>query len=158
MILNSQIWQQTIAAAILAVAGKAEWIRAIQRGAKEIESSRYWSVDGVTLTIKSTTSGKLYRITAEHTCEATQSGHKAYKHRAEDRLMVRYLANLGAAQAASETKRVANVEHTRVVISDAQGVKRIDGEIRRASMLAEASNAPLQPPTLRGEMYAGLDV
>ena len=89
MILNSQIWQQTIAAAILAVAGKAEWIRAIQRGAKEIESSRYWSVDGVTLTIKSTTSGKLYRITAEHTCEATASGFKACKHKAAHRLMVK---------------------------------------------------------------------
>ena len=167
MILNSQIWKQTVATAILAATDQAAWIRAIERAVKEIEKSSYWSFDGVTLTIKSTTSGKLYKITAEHTCEATQNGFKACKHKAAHRLMVRYLERLGAAQAASETKRAQSwsaergqevVEHKRVVISDAKGVKRIDGEIRRASMLAEAANAPLLPPTIKSETYGGIDI
>ena len=140
MILNNQIWQQTVAAAILAVSGQAAWVRAIERAKHGIEKSAYWSFDGVTLTIKSTTSGKLYKITAEHTCEATANGHTACKHRAAHRLMVRYLERLGAAQAASETKRAVNwsagrghevVETKRVVISDAQGVKAIHGTISR---------------------------
>ena len=134
MILNSQIWKQTVAAAILAATGQAAWIRAIERAVKEIEKSAYWSFDGVTLTIKSTTSGKLYKITAEHTCEATANGFKACKHKAALRLMLRY------------SERLALSEKARQV------------EQRKPSMLAASAIAPLQPPTLRGEVYNGMDV
>ena len=53
----------------------------------EIEKARYWSFDGSTLTLQSTTSGRLYRIGDAHTCEA-RSG--TCKHRAARRLMLRY--------------------------------------------------------------------
>ena len=68
MILNSKIWKQTIAAALVAVTGQRAWIRAIEKGVREIERSAYWGfADGV-LTIKSLTSSKLYRVTKEHSC------------------------------------------------------------------------------------------
>jgi hypothetical protein len=132
MILNNKIWQQTVAAAIVAVAGKAAWVRAIERGAKEIERASYWSFDGVTLVIKSTTSGKLYKITAEHTCEAIANGHKACKHRAAHRLMQRYL--------------------------EALKVSAVEVETKRASMLDEARKAVLVRRTVKGEKYGTIDV
>jgi hypothetical protein len=91
MLLNSQIWKQTIATAIAAVAGNTDWIRAIESGAREIEKAAYWSYDAQTgvLKIKSTTSGKLYTITAEqHTCEATAKYGKRCKHQTALRLLV----------------------------------------------------------------------
>jgi hypothetical protein len=56
MILNSTIWQQTINEAKAKSAGKAAILRAIERAVFEIEHSRYWSFDGSTLRIQSTTS------------------------------------------------------------------------------------------------------
>lgn len=132
MILNSQIWKQTVAAAILAVSGQAAWVRAIERGAKEIERASYWSfADGV-LKLKSTTSGTLYVIDEQHTCEAQANGHKACKHKAAHRLMVRYLERLKAFEAQSQTAK--------------------------PSMLAEANKAVLAPRTIKGEKYGGIDV
>ncbi len=56
MILNTQIWQQTIEAAKAAASTSPAWLRAIDRAVIEIERSRYWSfADGV-LTIISTIS------------------------------------------------------------------------------------------------------
>ena len=104
MILNNQIWKQTIATALVAVTGKRDWIRAIERAVIEIEKSAYWSfADGV-LTLKSLTSGKLYVITAEHNCDATENGHKACKHRAARQLMLRYSERLALSELACETQ------------------------------------------------------
>jgi len=106
MILNSSIWQEVIAAAKTATASTPEWLRAVERGAKEIECARYWSfADGV-LSIRSTTSGELYRVDDRHTCEATRHG-KPCKHRASRRLMQRYaerLAQMPAPAAAPAPK------------------------------------------------------
>ena len=77
MILNTQIFNQTVAAAKAKCAGNASLLRAIERAVVEIERAKYWSfADGV-LTIISTTSGKRYVIGDGHTCEA-QSKH--WKH------------------------------------------------------------------------------
>jgi hypothetical protein len=138
MILNSQIWKQAVAAAILVVAGRADaaaWTRTIQTVVREVEKAAYWSFDAQTgvLRIKSTTSDTVYIVTAEdHTCHATLKFGKRCKHQAALRLLIRYTALLGASEARAETKR--------------------------PSMLAAGAIDPLQPPTLRGEMCNGVDV
>ncbi|MGH9838045.1 MAG: hypothetical protein ACREEM_04600 [Blastocatellia bacterium] len=89
MILNNQIWNEVIEAAKASTANTPEWLRAVERGAAEIERARYWSfVEGV-LSIRSTTSGELHRVDDQHTCEATRHG-KPCKHLAARRLMRRY--------------------------------------------------------------------
>jgi len=94
MILNTQIWQDTINAAKAAASTSPAWLRAIERAVVEIERSRYWSFDGDVLTIQSTTSSKLYRVGADHTCEAKGG---ICKHRASRRLIQRYTERLHAA-------------------------------------------------------------
>lgn len=97
MILNTTIWQQTIEAAKTAAANSPAWLRAIERAVIEIEKSKYWSFDGSTLVIISTTSKKTYKIDENHTCEACANGHSACKHRAARRLMIRYTERLQSA-------------------------------------------------------------
>jgi hypothetical protein len=96
MLLNSQIWSETINAAKAAASTSPAWLRAIERAVIEIEKSRYWSFDGSTLVIISTTSKKTYRIDENHTCEAVANGHTACRHRAARRLMLRYTERLNA--------------------------------------------------------------
>jgi len=134
MILNTQIFNQVIETAKAKSEGNAYILRAIDRAVAEIEKSSYWSFDGNTLRVKSTTSGRLYSVDDSHRCEAHQQ-YAVCKHQVARRLMQRYLEALqvAAAQAAAETKP-------------------------RLSMLVASSTAPLQPPTLCGEMYAGIDV
>jgi len=97
MILNTNIWQQTIEAAKAASATSPAWLRAIERAVIEIERAPYWSfADGV-LVITSTTSKKTYRIDEAHTCPACENGHQACKHRASRRLIQRYTERLQAA-------------------------------------------------------------
>ncbi len=147
MILNNQIWKATVAAALAVVTGNAAWVRAIERGAKEIERAAYWSfADGV-LTIKSTTSGKLYRIDDQHACEATANSHKACKHRAAHRLLTRYAERLGVATAEGETKRVQNCSS-----------KRGHEVVETQSMLIEASKAVLVKRAIEGETYGRIAV
>ncbi|HKQ76711.1 MAG TPA: hypothetical protein VJ810_23655 [Blastocatellia bacterium] len=97
MILNTQIWQQTVSAAKVAASNNPQWLRAIERADLEIRRSRYWAFDGSTLTIQSTTSKKLYRVDGNHTCDAIANGHKACRHRAARQLMIRYTERLNAA-------------------------------------------------------------
>src|SRR5262245_43114941 len=97
MLLNTHIWSETIAAAKSAASNNPAWLRAIDRADNEIRRSRYWAFDGSTLIIQSTTSKKLYRVDENHTCEACTNGHKACKHRAARRLMIRYTERLAAA-------------------------------------------------------------
>jgi len=97
MILNTRIWQDTVTAAKTAASSSPQWTRAIERADLEIRRSRYWSFDGSTLTIQSTTSKKLYKIDDAHTCDACEKGRKACKHRAARRLMIRYTERLAAA-------------------------------------------------------------
>jgi len=97
MILNTRIWQETVNAAKAAASASPAWLRAIERAKVEIEKSKYWSFDGSTLVIISTTSKKTYRIDENHTCEACESGHRACKHRAARRLMIRYAERLQTA-------------------------------------------------------------
>ena len=97
MLLNSKIWSDTISAAKAAASTSPAWLRAIERAVIEIERSKYWSFDGTTLTIISTTSKKTYRIDDQHTCTACANGHSACKHRAARRLMIRYTERLQTA-------------------------------------------------------------
>lgn len=59
MILNSQIWQQTIETARTKSAGNAALLRAIDRAVVEIEKAVDWSFVAGVLRIQSTTSPKL---------------------------------------------------------------------------------------------------
>lgn len=140
MILNSSIWQQTINEAKAKSAGKPAILRAIDRAVTEIERSAYWSFDGQTLRIQSTTSRKLYVVNDGHTCEAQS---KTCKHHIARRLMLCYPQRLGVAAAEAETKRIQNwpagaghpsVETKKVMLSDARGVKAIHGQIRRVAV------------------------
>jgi hypothetical protein len=146
MILNSSIWQQTISEAKAKSADKPAILRAIDRAVKEIEHSAYWSFDGQTLRLKSTTSAKLYVVDDGHTCEAQS---KTCKHHIARRLMLRYTQALGVAAAEVETKRVQNW-------STGRGHEVV--ETRKASMLTAAGKAVLVKRTVRGEMYNGIDV
>lgn len=98
MILNTKIFTATIAAAKAKCAGRADCQRAIDRAVIEITKAAYWSFDGETLTIQSTTSHKMYRIDAAHTCEART---KHCKHSVARLLMVRYTERLKGAVAVS---------------------------------------------------------
>ena len=99
MILNTAIFTATIAAAKTAAANRPEVIRAIDRAIVEIQKAAYWSfADGV-LTIQSTTSRKLYRVDAAHTCEAKS---KCCKHHIARLLMIRYSERLATAPAVTE--------------------------------------------------------
>jgi hypothetical protein len=91
MILNTRIWTETINAAKAAASTSPAWLRAIDRAVIEIEKAKYWAFDGDTLTIISTTSGKMYHINDAHTCEAKGG---ICKHRAARRLMMRYTERL----------------------------------------------------------------
>jgi len=117
MILNTRIWNETINAAKSAAADSPAWLRAIERAVIEIEKSKYWSFDGATLVIISTTSKKTYRIDENHTCEAVANGHAACRHRAARRLMQRYTERLNAqpapAAAAPASRLVRRVERDR---------------------------------------------
>ncbi len=136
MILNNQIWQQTISEAKAKSAGNAALLRAIDRAVNEIERSTYWAfADGV-LRIKSTTSRKLYVIDDAHTCEAQS---KTCKHHIARRLMLRYTQTLGVASAEVETKRASVTA-------------------AKPSMLDEASKAVLVNRTIEGETCGGIAV
>ncbi len=140
MLLNPQIWQQTIEAAKAKSEGNAALLRAIDRAVIEIQKAVYWSFVAGILRIQSTISKKLYVVDDGHACEATQNGHKFCKHTIARRLMLRYVERLGASEATGETRTLRNwqagvghdvVETKRLTVSDARGVKRIDGQIRR---------------------------
>lgn len=133
MILNTTTWQQTINEAKAKSAGKPAILRAIDRAVIEISRSKYWSFDGQTLRLQSTTSTKLYIVEEGHTCDAQS---KTCKHHIARRLMLRYTQALGVAAAEVETKR-ASV---------------------KPSMLAEASQAVMANRRVRGEMRNGMDV
>lgn len=94
MILNTSIFAATIAAAKTKAANRPEVLRAIDRAVVEIQKAAYWSfADGV-LTIKSTTSGEMYKVDAAHTCPARS---KVCKHHIARLLMIRYTERLAAA-------------------------------------------------------------
>lgn len=94
MILNTAIFTATIEAAKTAAANRPEVLRAIDRAVVEIERAAYWSfADGV-LTIKSTTSGEMYKVDASHDCPAHS---KTCKHNIARLLMIRYNERLAAA-------------------------------------------------------------
>ena len=91
MILNTSIFTATVIAAKIAAANRPDVLRAIERAVVEIQRAAYWSfADGV-LTIQSTTSKKLYRVDAAHTCEAKS---KCCKHSIARLLMIRYAERL----------------------------------------------------------------
>jgi hypothetical protein len=136
MFLNTKVWQQVVAAALAAVGNNLAWKRAVERGAREIERSRYWRfADGV-LRIQSTSSKKFYDVDANHTCEATRNGHRACKHRAAHRLMMRYVEALAALDAPTPTP----------------------AQPTRAQREAERNNAVLVKPQPSGLRYNGVDI
>jgi hypothetical protein len=146
MILNSSIWQATINEAKTLSASNPAILRAIGRAVVEIERSAYWSFDGGTLRIKSTTSRKLYVVDESHTCEAQS---KTCKHHIARRLLARYTRNLGVAAVEVGTKRIINwsAERGHQVV-----------ETKRASMLDEAGKTVMVRHTIKGEMCNGMDV
>ncbi|NOT60064.1 MAG: hypothetical protein HOP19_07545 [Acidobacteria bacterium] len=93
MILNTSIWQAVINEAKAKAVNPPAWLRAIDRAVVEIEKARYWSFTDGVLTIESTTSRKLYKVDAAHTCEARNG---ICKHRAARRLMELYFTALQA--------------------------------------------------------------
>ena len=99
MILNTSIWQETIAAAKSAASASPAWLRAIDRAVIEIERSIYWSYVGGVLTLRSTTSGSHYTVDDNHECPAKGG---ICKHRAARRLMSRYTERLAAEKSARE--------------------------------------------------------
>src|SRR5262245_63973595 len=110
MILNTQIWNETVNAAKAAASSSPQWLRAIDRAVVEIEKARYWAFDGSTLTIQSTTSKKMYRVSpGAHTCEARGG---VCKHRACLRLMQRYTERLSASPAEGREALIADIQTT----------------------------------------------
>ncbi|MEP7343216.1 MAG: hypothetical protein ABI977_36155 [Acidobacteriota bacterium] len=95
MILNTNIFTATIEAAKTAAANRPDVLRAIDRAVVEITRAAYWSFDGQTLVIISTTRKKTYRIDAAHTCEART---KHCKHNVARWLMLRYSERLATAE------------------------------------------------------------
>lgn len=109
MIINTKIFNQTVATAKAKCAGNAALLRSIDRAVTEIEKAKYWSfADGV-LTIISTTSGERYVIDDTHTCPARS---KTCKHLVARRLMQRYYEALAAAAPVADERAVliADVE------------------------------------------------
>jgi hypothetical protein len=112
MILNTQIFNQVVAAAKAKAANSPAWLRAINRAVIEIQRARYWAFDGETLAIESTTSRKLYRVDAAHTCEARNG---VCKHRAARRLLQRYteaLAQPAPVAPQTTTRRTGRISQT----------------------------------------------
>lgn len=151
MLLNTKIFNATVATAKAKSANNPAMLRAIDRAVKEINRSKYWAYDSQTNVLKlmSTTSKKLYVIDDNHTCDAKS---KTCKHLTARRLMMRYTEALGVV--ATEGERAtppaplawsANGEQT------ALGWKVRD---------EERGNAPLLSPSLylRGEKYCGVDI
>ncbi|MEP7336535.1 MAG: hypothetical protein ABI977_02120 [Acidobacteriota bacterium] len=134
MILNTNIFTATIEAAKTAAANRPDVLRAIDRAVVEITRAAYWSFDGQTLVIISTTSKKTYRIDAAHTCEART---KHCKHNIARLLMVRYTERLSAAVPAPVTVPTAT---------------------KPAAPVITPSNAPLYRPRPRGAQVDGWDV
>ncbi len=90
MLYNTAILNQVIETAKAKCANDAYLLRAIDRAAKELSRAYWnWNPTDRVLTIKSTTSSKLYKVDAQHSCEATQNG-KVCKHKIQQRLMLRY--------------------------------------------------------------------
>ncbi len=154
IILNSKIWAATVSGAKAKAANSPEWLRAIERADREIQRSKYWAFDAQTgvLKLMSTTSGKLYTITADHTCEATANGRKACKHKAAHRLMLRYVEKLGVASAEGKG-----------IVAPAPSGWWANGEQTANDWKArddERANAPLLSPSLylRGEKYNDIDI
>jgi hypothetical protein len=126
MILNTSIWKNTVTAAKAKVANQPAWLRAIERAVAEIERSRYWSfADGV-LTIESTTSRKLYKVDAAHTCEARGG---ICKHKAARRLMTLYVAALAAAPPPSPMLSDSTAQAAPVAMTTAQRQAERDAAI-----------------------------
>lgn len=104
MILNTKLFTATIEAAKAKAANRPEVLRAIDRAVVEIERAAYWSfADGV-LTIKSTTSGEMYKVDAAHTCAAHS---KVCKHHIARLLMIRYSERLAVAPVVTEAEERA---------------------------------------------------
>lgn len=117
MILNTALFNQTVEAAKAKVTGNASLLRAIDRAVVEIEKSKYWSFDGQTLTIQSTTSRKLYRVDSAHTCDART---KHCKHNIARLLMARYTERLAVGGRAERLERLEAAALAAGRISDAQ--------------------------------------
>lgn len=115
MIINSKIFTATIAAAKAKCAGNAALLRSIDRAVVEITKAPYWSFDGQTLVIISTTSGERYTITDDHVCPARS---KTCKHLVARRLMQRYYEALADADAAPQAAPVA--EDRAALIADVE--------------------------------------
>ena len=108
MILNPAIFTATIEAAKAKAASRPEVIRAIDRAVVEIERAAYWSfADGV-LTIKSTTSGEMYKVDAAHDCPAHS---KVRKHHIARLLMIRYTERLAAAPVVAKADERTELVH-----------------------------------------------
>lgn len=109
MILNTAIFTATIEAAKAKAANRPEVLRAIDRAVIEIQKAAYWSfADGV-LTIKSTTSGEMYKVDAAHDCPAHS---RVCKHHIARLLMVRYSERLATVEAAPRTVAPAVERHS----------------------------------------------
>jgi hypothetical protein len=134
MILNSAIFTATVLAAKTAAANRPDVLRASDRAVIEIQKAAYWSFDGETLAIQSTTSKKLYRVDADHTCEARS---KVCKHHVARLLMVRYSERLSAAVPTPMAAPTVT---------------------KPAAPVITPSNAPLYRPRPRGAQVDGWDV
>lgn len=93
MILNTVIFTATVLAAKAKAANRPDVLRAIERAVHEITRASYWAFADGTLSIQSTTSKKLYRVDADHVCEARS---KTCKHHIARLLMIRYAERLRA--------------------------------------------------------------
>jgi hypothetical protein len=150
MILNSSIWQATINEAKALSANNPVILRAINRAVVEIERSAYWSFDGQTLRIKSTTSRKLYVVDEGHTCEAQS---KTCKHHIARRLLARYTRNLGVAVAEVEKRDVRNWS-----VGRGHQVVETKHATAKPSVLDEAGKAVLVKRTPQGDFYCGIAI
>lgn len=158
ILLNTKIWTATVEEAKSKAANSPAWLRAIEKADVQARRGKYWAFDSTTgvLKVMSSSSSKLYTITAgEHSCDATQNGHKACWHRALYRLMQRYAEALGASAIEAEAVRVQNwsarqgheiKEYPRITIAPA------------LPKLTEANAAAFVPKTLKGEKYGGIDI
>ena len=132
MILNTRIWTETVNAAKAAASSSPQWLRAIDRAVVEIEKARYWAFDGSTLTIQSTTSKKMYRVSpGAHTCEARGG---VCKHRACLRLMQRYTERLSASPV--RPAREAGERQTLIADINATWSRRFPGESLADNLMA----------------------
>jgi cobalamin biosynthesis Mg chelatase CobN len=92
-LLKSDVFQAVVEAAQTKNQHNPAMLRAIERAVVEITRAAYWSFDGATLRLKSTTSKKLYVVTAgQCVCEA----RGVCKHRVARQLLQRYTESLAA--------------------------------------------------------------